>query len=63
MTAIRKPRGPARFCERDVVRAIRAARKANIEIAMVEITAEGVIRVIPGTPPPVAASEPNPWDD
>ena len=63
VTALRKPRGPARFREKDVAKAIRAARKANIEIAAVEITSDGCIRVIPGTPPPVAASAPNPWDD
>lgn len=61
---VRKPRGPARFREKDVVRVIKAARKANIPIAAVEITPLGSILIIPGTPQGVAASrpEPNDWD-
>jgi hypothetical protein len=63
--APRTPRGPARFREKDVVRVIRAARKANIEIAAVDIMPDGSIRVIPGTPETVRQSpepEPNDWD-
>jgi hypothetical protein len=63
MTAMRRTRGPARFREKDVVRIIKAARKANMAVAAVEIMPDGCIRVIPGTPPPVAASGPNPLDD
>lgn len=58
---VRHVRGPARFREKDVARAIRAARKANVEIAAVEITVEGSIRIVPGIPPP--ATTPNPWDE
>lgn len=58
----RPVRGPARFREKDVVRVIRAARKANIAVAAVDIMPDGRIRVIPGTPEPVPPSEPNPFD-
>jgi hypothetical protein len=61
--AARKPRGPARFREKDVARAIRGARAAKIPIAAVRIEPDGSILVIPGTPPAVATSAPNPWDD
>lgn len=63
MAEPRTPRGPARFREKDVVRIMRAAQKANMAVAAVEITPDGCIRVIPGTPPPVAISAPNPFDD
>lgn len=57
----RRVRGPCRFKETDVTRAVRAARKANIEIAAVEISVDGSIRIVPGTPKPAAT--PNPLDD
>ena len=63
MTATRPLRGPARFRERDVVRVIKAARKANMPLAAVRIEPDGSILVIPGTPEVVAASSHNPWDD
>lgn len=59
----RSTRGPVRFREKDVARAIRGAQKAKISIAAVRIEPDGAILVIPGTPEPVAASAPNPWDD
>jgi len=58
----RRVRGPARFREKDVVRAIKAARKANVTIAAVDIMPDGRIRVIPGTPESVPTSAPNPFD-
>jgi hypothetical protein len=33
-----------------------------MSIAAVKITQNGDILIIPGTPEPVAASAPNPWD-
>lgn len=64
MTApARKPRGPARFREKDVARAIRGAQKAKIPIAAVRIEPDGNILVIFGTPEPVAVSDRNEWDD
>lgn len=59
----RTPRGPARFREKDVVRVLKAARKANVQLAAVRIEPDGAILVIPGTPEPVAVSAPNPWDN
>jgi acetyl/propionyl-CoA carboxylase alpha subunit len=59
----RPTRGPARFREKDVVRVIRAARKANMPLAAVRIEPDGSILVIPGTPEAVAVSPPNEWDD
>jgi hypothetical protein len=61
--AARAVRGPARFREKDVVRVIKAARKANMAIAAVRIEPDGSILVIPGTPEAVPVSAPNPWDD
>lgn len=60
---VRRVRGPARFWEKDVVRVIKAARKANVPLAAVRIEPDGSILVIPGTPEAVAVSAPNPWDD
>jgi hypothetical protein len=57
----RAVRGPARFREKDVARAIRGAQKAKISIAAVEISVDGAIRIIPGTP--VSVATPNPWDE
>lgn len=62
-TRTRTPRGPSRFRERDIVRVIRAARKANMSLAAVRIEPDGAILVIPGEPEPVAVSAPNPLDD
>ena len=59
----RVTRGPARFREKDVVRVIKAARKANMPLAGVRIEPDGSILVIPGTPEAVPTSAPNPWDD
>jgi hypothetical protein len=42
---------------------MRAAMRAKFPVAAVKITPDGSILVIPGTPEPVSASEPNPWDD
>jgi hypothetical protein len=63
MTHARRVRGPSRFREADVARAVRAARKANISIAAVRIEPDGSILVIPGTPESVQPSTRNPFDD
>ena len=57
----RRPRGRNRFTERDLVRAVRAARRAG-GIARIELTDQGVISLIPGEPPEDSA-DPNPWDE
>jgi hypothetical protein len=53
----RRTRGPARFREKDVTRAIRGAMRAKIEIAAIKIEPDGSILVIPGTPEAVATSD------
>lgn len=58
----RRSRGPSRFTQADVARAIRAAKKENLEIAAVRIEPDGTILIVPGAPPAVRSSEPNPWD-
>ena len=58
----RSKRGPCRFTQSDVTRAIRAALAANLEIAAVRINPDGSILIIPGTPIAVPPSEANPWD-
>jgi hypothetical protein len=55
-----RERGPARFKEGDIVKAIKAARKAKVEIAVIEIKPDGSILIIPGTPQTIA--RPNPFD-
>ena len=57
----RRPRGRNRFTERDLVRAVRAARRAG-GIARIELTDQGVISLIPGESPEDSA-DPNPWDE
>lgn len=60
--AERAPRGPARFRERDVKAAIRAARAAGEDVAAVEIDTNGKIRVIVGREA-IAVEAKNPWDE
>ena len=56
-------RRPVRFTERDLVRVLTAARKADFQIARVRIETGGTIEIVPGKPEDVAASHtPNPWD-
>ena len=59
---VRKPRGPARFKQKDVERALKAAMRLNYP-AGVRIAPDGSITVIPVTPEPVQLSNPNPWDE
>lgn len=60
---VRRVRGPARFREKDVVRIIKAARKANMAVAAVRIEPDGSILVIPGAPETIPYSGANPFDD
>ena len=62
MTDARRYRGPSRFTQADVSRAIRAAKKENVDIACIRIEPDGTILIVPGTPGPVAALEVNTWD-
>ena len=61
--AVRKPRGPARFREKDVTRVLRAAQRSGVPFAAVKIAPDGSILVIPGEPEPVPPSNHNVWDD
>jgi hypothetical protein len=53
-------RQPCTFRQRDVAAAIKAARAAGIEVARVEVAADGTIRVIAGKP--CENGQGNPWD-
>jgi hypothetical protein len=58
-------RGPCRFKQRDVERAIRAARSCGVEIARVEIGQDGqIILVSCRSPEPnrEIGAQPNEWD-
>jgi hypothetical protein len=55
-------RGPLRFKQTDVTRAVRACRAAGVEIREVVVDASGAIRVIVGAPPPTPNGHANEWD-
>jgi hypothetical protein len=60
----RRPRGPSRLKEADLVRVLKAAKKSDFPVAAVRIEVSGAIIVIPGAPESVPSSvEPNDWDD
>lgn len=61
-SAPKRTRGPSRFTQADVSRAVRAVKKEKIQIAAVRIEPDGTILIVPGTPDAVPSSEPNPWD-
>jgi hypothetical protein len=58
-------RGPLTFRQRDVVRAIKAAKRAGLPIGRVEITRCGTITLISSQVDKELAALPerNPWDD
>jgi len=62
VTEPRRHRGPSKFTQADVARAIRAAKKENVDIACIRIEPDGTILIVPGTPAPVAPLEANSWD-
>jgi hypothetical protein len=55
-------RGRCTFRQRDVKAAIKAATTAGMEIAAIEIGAQGEIRVVIGKPRAQESSV-NPWDE
>jgi hypothetical protein len=55
-------RGPQTFKQRDVERAIKAARKAGIEIASVKIKPSGEIEIISAPRGDDDNGGDNPWD-
>lgn len=57
-------RRASRFTQADVARAIKAAKKENLEIACIRIEPDGSILLIPGSPIAVSSlTSPNPWDE
>jgi hypothetical protein len=57
-------RGVNRFHERELARAIRAARKSGEQVAAIEVEpAIGLIRVVLGKPGAEASNEQNEWDE
>lgn len=56
-------RGKLAFRERDVTRAVKAAKKAGVEVARVRIAPDGTIVIDVGKPIPLAPDDqPNEWD-
>jgi hypothetical protein len=58
----RPPRGPNRFREREVRRALRAAQSVG-GIARVEIASDGAINLILADQSPAASAPINEWDE
>ena len=59
---LRRQRGPSRFTQADLARAIRAAKKEKLEIAAIRIEPDGTILIVPGSPRSVADLEFDEWD-
>jgi hypothetical protein len=56
-------RGPQRFRQRELARALRAADKSGVPVKYVKLTREGEIIIIPGTPVQPPGQERNEWDE
>jgi hypothetical protein len=56
-------RGRVSFKERDLARAMRAARRSGVPLERVEIDREGRIILVPGKPGEAAPVDRNEWDD
>jgi len=58
-------RGPCTFKEADVRRAVKAARKAGVEIAGIKVSRGGDIIIVAGKPKEAndAFETANPWDE
>lgn len=54
------PRRPSTFRQADVVRAVKAARAADVTVGAVEVTPEGIIRIVARLP--VEQSPIDPFD-
>jgi hypothetical protein len=63
MSGRREVRGPSRFTQADVARAIKGAKKASVSIGTIRIEPDGTILIIPAELVDVQASQPNPWDE
>jgi hypothetical protein len=56
-------RGPLTFRQRDLVRALKGARAAGIEVVRVEIDKAGKIVLVTGKSSADLPSSVNPWDE
>jgi hypothetical protein len=56
-------RGPLTFRQQDLVRALKGARAAGIEVARVEIDKTGKIVIVTGSPRDERDSDRNEWDE
>lgn len=64
MGRVNMGRGRSKFKQSDVTRAIKAAGAAGIEIAYVEITPDGVIKIVPKSANASATTQDtNEWDE
>jgi hypothetical protein len=60
------PRGPATFKQSDVMRVIKAARAAGLDVIASTILPDGsllLVHALPGSPTPSAVPERSSWDD
>jgi hypothetical protein len=57
------PRRPCRSSQRDLTRAIRAARAAGVEVSRAEVDAAGKISIVVGKPEAIGSAAQNPLDD
>lgn len=55
-------RGPLTFRQQDLVRALKGAKAAGIEVARVEIEKDGKIVIVAGEVEPLASGR-NEWDE
>jgi hypothetical protein len=55
-------RGPLRFKQADVTRAVRAVAAAGVDVREVVVDTDGAIRVIVGAPPTAPDRHANEWD-
>jgi hypothetical protein len=55
-------RGPLRFKQADVTRAVRAATAAGVEVREVVVGTDGAIRIIVGGPASAPNGHANEWD-
>jgi hypothetical protein len=56
-------RSSCTFKKRDVKTALAAVRESGVEVARVEIGADGKIVIVTGKPVTAASDRKNPWDE
>jgi hypothetical protein len=55
-------RGPCKFKKTDLTRAAKAVQAAGLAVVLIEITPDGLIRVVPGRLDEAVNDRSNPWD-